>query len=120
MIDNHRAAWDRNTPLEDFAAELARAAYPLVLRHGPMDSWLKLELGLWRALAKTVETWAWRRPLGGSVKDFAAWRESFLWALTASAFAVALNYGVNGSRPEVESGLYQVFQQVIRSSSHAN
>ena len=53
MSDNHRTARDRDTLLENFAAELTRAVYPLVLRRGPKDSWLKMELGLWRALAET-------------------------------------------------------------------
>jgi hypothetical protein len=43
--------------LEDFAAELARAAYCVALGHGTADSWLDLELDLWRALSDTVRHW---------------------------------------------------------------
>ncbi len=46
-----------DTALEDFAAELAVAAYPVALRRGLGNRWLDLELGLWRALQETVRTW---------------------------------------------------------------
>jgi hypothetical protein len=36
------------------AAELSDAAYQIALRHGLADSWIDLELGLWRALATKV------------------------------------------------------------------
>src|ERR1700678_690096 len=62
MSDNHRAACNRDSLLENFAAELTSAAYPLALRQGMNDSWIKVELGLWRALAETVEKWARERP----------------------------------------------------------
>jgi len=55
MIDNHGAACTRDTLLENIAAELTSAIYPLVLRQGMRGSWLELELGLWRTLAETVE-----------------------------------------------------------------
>jgi hypothetical protein len=46
---------DREVNLDDLAAELTNAAYPVVLRHGAGDKWLDLELGLWRALADTLK-----------------------------------------------------------------
>jgi hypothetical protein len=55
MLDNHGATCDRDPQLENIAAELTSAVYPLVLRHGLRVSWLDLELGLWRALAATVK-----------------------------------------------------------------
>ena len=55
MSDNHGASCNRDALLENFAAELTSAVYPLVLRHGLRGSWLDLELGLWRALAETVQ-----------------------------------------------------------------
>ena len=54
MFDNHGAACDRDPQLENIAAELTSAVYPLVLRHGLRVSWLDLELGLWRALAEAL------------------------------------------------------------------
>jgi hypothetical protein len=47
--------WDR--ALERLAAEAAAAAYSVALRHGAGGSWLDLELGLWKALARTVREW---------------------------------------------------------------
>jgi hypothetical protein len=55
MSDNHYAPCTRNPQLENIAAELTGAIYPLVLRHGLRVSWLDLELGLWWALAETVK-----------------------------------------------------------------
>jgi hypothetical protein len=55
MSDNHGAPCTRDPQLENIAAELTSAVYPLVLRHGFLASWLDLELGLWRALAETVK-----------------------------------------------------------------
>ena len=55
MLDNNGATCNRDPHLENIAAELTSAVYPLVLRHGLRVSWLDLELGLWRALAETVQ-----------------------------------------------------------------
>ena len=40
-----------NATLEDFAAQLTQAAYCVALRHGVKDSWLDVEIELWRVLA---------------------------------------------------------------------
>jgi hypothetical protein len=55
MSGNNGATRARDTRLQNIAAELTSAVYPLVLRHGLRVSWLDLELGLWRALAATVK-----------------------------------------------------------------
>ena len=55
MSDNQSAPCTQDPQLENIAAELTGAIYPLVLRHGLRVSWLDLELGLWRALAETVK-----------------------------------------------------------------
>jgi hypothetical protein len=46
---------DREVDLENLAAELTNAAYPVVLRHGARDKWLDLELDLWKALTDTLK-----------------------------------------------------------------
>lgn len=48
-IGNERAVF-----LENLAAELTNAAYPVALRHGAGRNWLDLELDLWRAMSETV------------------------------------------------------------------
>lgn len=40
-----------NATLEDFAAQLTQAAYCVALRHGVKDSWLDVEIELWKVLA---------------------------------------------------------------------
>ncbi len=58
MNANEGAAreWDR--ALERLAAEVTTTAYAIAHRHGAGGSWLDLELGLWKALARTVRDWA--------------------------------------------------------------
>jgi hypothetical protein len=55
MNGNNWTSGDRDTFVEDFAAELTEVAYPVMLRHGVPDNWLDLELGLWQALKETVK-----------------------------------------------------------------
>jgi len=114
MSDNHGASCNRDTLLENFAAELTSAAYPLALRHGMCVSWIKVELGLWRALAETVKKWARERPPAGSSDELKVWREGFLVDLTESAFYIAVKHGIKGSLLEVELGLYRAFRLVVR------
>ena len=57
MSDNHCASCNRDARLENFAAELTRAAYGVALRHGTASTWVDLQLNLWKALADTVKTW---------------------------------------------------------------
>jgi hypothetical protein len=49
---------DRDAQLDTLAAELALAAYRVALGTRTRDTWLDLELDLWRALAGTARTWA--------------------------------------------------------------
>jgi hypothetical protein len=72
MSDNQRTTCDRDIRLENLAAELTSAVYPVVLRRGLKGSWIKVELGLWRALAETVKKWARQRPPAASSDEFAA------------------------------------------------
>jgi hypothetical protein len=110
--DTRDAARERDARLESFAAELAGAAYSLVLRCGLRDSWLEVELGLWRALAQTVQKWA-RKPRPAASDDLDAWREDLLVELTVSALYVALKSGIQAPLLEVEWGLSAAFRQVI-------
>jgi hypothetical protein len=111
--DAHDAARARDLRLENFAAELTRAVYPLVLRRGPKQAWIHVELALWRALAETVEQWA-SGPPAESPGEFDAWREGFLEALTERAFSIALDHGIEGPLLELELGLYRAFRLVMR------
>ena len=114
MNDILDTASDRDVRLEDFAAELTRAVYPYMLRRTPRNSWLKMELSLWKAMAETVRKWARQKPSAASTDQMAAWREGFLVDVTESAFYVALKNGIKGSLLEVELGLYRAVRLVIR------
>jgi hypothetical protein len=108
-------AWDSR--LENFVAELTRAVYALVLRRGLKDSWLKVELGLWRALAETVQKWAQQQPAAASADEFKASREGLVVDLTESAFDIALTNGIKGSLLDLELDLYRAVRLVTRRYS---
>jgi hypothetical protein len=67
---------DLDAALEDFAAELAEAAYPVALRNASAENWLDLELELWRAMRKTVGKWAQDWPQAGVILVSAPEEES--------------------------------------------
>jgi hypothetical protein len=43
------------TFLENCGAKLTEAVYPVMLRHGAVDSWLDLKLELWKVLTEIVK-----------------------------------------------------------------
>ena len=114
MSDNDGDTCNRDTLVDNFAAVLTRAVYPLVLRHGMRGSWLDMELGLWRALAQSVRKWAGEQPPAGPSDLFEVWREGFLVDLTEGAFYTAVKHGIKGSFLEVELDLYRAFRSVFR------
>jgi hypothetical protein len=63
MTDNERAAREWERALECLAADVTSTAYAVALRHGAGGSWVDLELGLWKALARTVREWGRRPPV---------------------------------------------------------
>ncbi len=104
MSDNDGASGNRESRLENFAAELTSVACPLALRHGIKGSWINLELSLWKALAATVKKWARQRPTAGEPHELKAWRDGLLEDLTESAFYVAMSHGIMGSFLECAAG----------------
>ena len=114
MSDHPDPNRNRDTLVENFAAELTNAAYSLALQHGLSGSWIKVELGLWRALAATVNKWAREWPPAGRCEEVRAWQEGLLVDLTDDAFYIAVKHGIKGSLLEVELGLYRAFRSVVR------
>jgi hypothetical protein len=55
-----RTIHSQDAYVENLAAELTAAAYPVALRHGVAGSSIDLELDLWKALGETVQKW--KRP----------------------------------------------------------
>ena len=64
MNDILYTALDRASLLEKFTAELTHAIHLLVLQRGQKDSWLDLELGLWRVVVEAVKKWERELPHG--------------------------------------------------------
>jgi hypothetical protein len=73
MNGNLWTGGDRDALLDNFAAELTRAAYGVALRHGTAGTWLDLELDLWRALADTVKQWGRESPPGSEAAIVCDW-----------------------------------------------
>ncbi len=65
MNGNDWTTGDRDIFLENYAAELAEATYPVMLRHGEVDNWLDLELELWKTLKESVRKWDQEWPQAG-------------------------------------------------------
>src|SRR5947209_7792527 len=107
MNDIRGATCNRNTRLENFAAELTNAVYPIALRHGMTGSWINVELSLWRVLDHTVKKWARERPPAGRSDELKVWRQRLLVDLTENAFYVTVKHGIKGSLLEVELALYR-------------
>jgi len=65
MPGNVSAIGSRDTFLENFGADLAEAAYPVMLRHAAVNNWLDLQLELWEVLKETVKKWDQEWPSAG-------------------------------------------------------
>jgi len=114
MNDISDKARDVAIRLEEFAAELTGAVYPLVLRCGPGSSWLDVELDLWKALTRTVKTWCRRRAAASSADELEGWREGLLADLTENVLSVALKTGITGSLLDLQLTLYRTVRMVTR------
>ena len=57
MKGNPGNAPDRDIALENFAAELTAAAYPVALRYGVVGSSIDLQLELWRVFVERIKQW---------------------------------------------------------------
>jgi hypothetical protein len=112
---NDRTTPDRDILPEDLAAELTAAVYPHVLRRGPKDRWIKVELALWTALSQTVKEWAPKRPPATCSIAFEAWRDGLLVNSTRSASSVAQKSGIEGSLVELKLDLYRAVRLVTWS-----
>ncbi len=115
--DTHDATRERDTRLENFAAELTSAVYALLLRRGLKGSWVHVELSLWRALAETVEKWTREPPPAAAPGESDAWGEGLLADLTERASAIALDNGIDGSLLKLDLLLYRAFRPVLRRQS---
>jgi len=100
--------------LENFAAELTEAVYPVALRYGVGDRWLDLELDLWRALSETVESCARALRGVGSPDESAVCRKGLLAELTSAAYHTTLRHAARESILDAQAGLYQAFRWAIR------
>jgi hypothetical protein len=120
MNDIRTVRRDRDIRLEDFAAELTNALYPLVLRREPTEMWVDVELGLWRALAQTVERRLRQRPAISWTEELEAWWQELVVDLTESAFSIALKIGIKKSPLGLELSLYRAVRVVIKRHRRVN
>jgi hypothetical protein len=105
-----------NVGVESLAAELTNVAYPVLLGGGLGSSWVELELGLWKALDRTLRKWLHELPPRSSVQDVASWRNNLVAGLVNSALFVVQEQGGHELQSCVESGLEQAFRSAIYRS----
>jgi hypothetical protein len=67
MNANVTTGGDLDMSVDDFAAALTEAAYPIVLRNAPAENWLDLQLELWRTMKRAVGKWAQEWPQAGVI-----------------------------------------------------
>ena len=115
--DTHETKRDPDTRLEDLAAELTSAVYPLLLQRGLKGSWVRVQLALWKALSAAVKEWARRWRSAASSGEFGAWREGFLADLTERTSSIAQNNGIEGPLLELERGVSSAFRRVLRGEA---
>jgi len=84
--------------LEEFAGELAEAAYPVALRHGVKGSSVDVELDVWKALRNALRN----RPASQEAPA----------ELAQAAYQVALRRGFSGSFIDVELDLWKALSLV--------
>jgi hypothetical protein len=113
MRDAAGAAGALDDFLEQFAATLAAAVYPVALRQRTGESWLDLEINLWTALADTAQQWGRELRRIGSSSDFDLLWGIFLVEMTGKAFNVAIGQGRNGLSREMQVALYQDLRAAI-------
>jgi hypothetical protein len=106
------AAIEAAHEVTSFAADLADAAYKVVLRHGIDGSWLDLQLDVWR-VAESVTPGERTLSRVPSAAEFLAWRETFLSELTDAIYRTALHYGLHGPFLELELDLHMALRDVI-------
>jgi hypothetical protein len=107
---------DRNLALEALAAELTNAAYPVLLEVGLGGSWVDLEIGLWKGLARTLSHWLRELPQGKNAEDDALWRNGLLTGLVHSALVIARQQGISEPLSYLRPGLREAFRSAMGHS----
>lgn len=113
MTTEHSTTNDTATLLAVFAADLADAAYAVVLRHGIGGSWIDVQLEVWRALAETIRETDWQTVDANSLAEFAVWREALLSRATEAAYRTALRHELQGPFVDVELDLHRALRQIM-------
>jgi hypothetical protein len=116
MTLDNSADIDAAHVLTSFAADLADAAYSVVLRHGIGGLWIDLQLDVWRVLAATITETPRSTSHLPVAAEFYAWREVFLSELTDAAYRTVLHHGLQGPFLDVELDLHVALREVIERS----
>jgi uncharacterized membrane protein len=101
--------------LDEFAAELTRAASETVLLHGLRGSSIQLEIDLWRAFRRVLQNERrWARVVASHAATGIT-RDELLAELTDVAYRTALAHGFRGSFVDVELGLWKSLARTSRN-----
>ena len=76
--NDHDKNHERDARPENLAAELATTVYPMLLRRGLNESWLKTELIVWKRLTRTITRWIAERPRATTARELEVLRERLL------------------------------------------
>jgi len=114
MHDYARTTVDSGTLLSSSIAELADAAYLILLHSGVRGSWMDLKLDVWRVLADTInrhlETVSW---FNRHIDEMKPWREDVLADLADVAYRTGIRHGLQGSFLQVQLELRRALCPLI-------
>jgi hypothetical protein len=105
---------ENNQNVELLAAELTSAAYPVLLRGGVAHSWIDLELGLWKAMTKSLRVWARDLQISQGLDNLKSGRHDLVAGLIDDAVLVAREQGIYEPLIEMRLGLREAFRSTIR------
>ena len=114
MRDNAITTIDLAGRLTCFTAELADAAYFVLLRSRICGSWIDLKLDVWKVLAQTVKQRLQQISVANQhPREIEPWREAVLAELTDAAYRTGLKYGLQSSFLDVELDLHRALAVVV-------
>ena len=114
MRDDATTTVDLGNLLTCFTAELADAAYCVLLRSRICGSWIDLKLDVWKVLAQAVKQRLEQISVASSdTHEIEPWREAVLAELTDAAYRTGLRYGLQSSFLDVELDLHRALSLVV-------
>ena len=110
------AAGKSKTYLSELLADLTDAAYRAALARGLRGAFVDAELGVWKALCRTLAEAGRQGRLFAGAAGWGAWQERLVGELTAAAYEALQAEGVTGPAVDLELALWHALGDGLRRS----